>query len=498
MSWNELTTAALLGTERGASPDLPSALADVLSANRPGNREVCFLTEAGAFSLWRRAGWIPPQRQVSATFCEPDAVRLIGQASIGHLLSMLQNRFAGVLPEWLSEAARLGLRLPPELLPPLLDRARSDRTLRPIVAEAGGQRANWLASLNPAWTFAADDSPEHWETGTPDQRIAVYRRMRMADPADALEKLKSVWDSEPAATRSGFLSELVQGLSAADEAFLETALDDRSKEVRRSATDLLARLPQSRFAARMQERVAPLLVFKPAKLLGRPSLTVQLGPPPDPAAIRDGIDAKMFGNQKTLGERATELLILIGSIAPGHWTETFQATPEVLLKAIEKDEFARAVITGWAWAAIRHGDAAWAEVLLDAAVEPLREFLPPTPLLAILSEAKRASRLLAHIKAGAMDKLGSAEALQCAAELTVLSSWPEDLSEAVLAALRRSTSKGVPWHLRSPIETLLLRLPRQSLANADKGWTEDAEGVAAFLELLTFRKDALSSLTPSL
>ena len=42
-----------------------------------------------------------------------------------------------------------------------------------------------------------------------------------------------------------------------DEPFLESALDDRSREVRQQAADLLTRLPDSRLALRMAERAGP-------------------------------------------------------------------------------------------------------------------------------------------------------------------------------------------------------------------------------------------------
>jgi hypothetical protein len=93
-------------------------------------------------------------------------------------------------------------------------------------------------------------------------------------------------------------------LTDEDAPFLDTALDDRSKEVRRAAADLLARLPTSVFVARMLARAQPLLSFKPAKLLSRASLEVTLPSSPDASAARDGLDPKAFGQQKTLGEKA--------------------------------------------------------------------------------------------------------------------------------------------------------------------------------------------------
>jgi hypothetical protein len=461
--------------------------------------EARFLTHSGALALWREAGWTPtrPIEDIAAA-AEPEATAPLGSASVGHLRSMLAGRCLSVLPEWLGEVARRGRHLPPEVLPALLDRARQERALRPLVMAAGGRRAAWLAMQNSAWAFGNSDAPELWETGNRDQRLAILRGWRAQSPAEARAKIESVWAAEPAENRAAFLAELLPNLSMDDEPFLERILDDRSKEVRRTAVDLLARLPNSPFVGRMISRATPLVRFSRGGLLSRASLEVTLPPDPDAAGTRDGLDSKAFGQQKLLGDKAVLLVLLLSAIPLRHWTDTFEQAPAALLKAAQKNEFARALATGWAWAALRQRDPNWAAALLDSEVQPHPEFLPAESLLAILPEAARAERLAAMLRAGVLAKSDAAKWHGFANLLaSIPGHLPDTLARELLAALRRECAGGLPWHLRSMAETFLLRLPPAMLGAAATGWPADQEGVAPLIELLTFRHDALTALHSS-
>ena len=126
------------------------------------------------------------------------------------------------------------------------------------------------------WQFAAgarEDPRAIWETGTPEQRVSAIRRMRETDPGGARELVGTTWKSDGADERAKFVEAMRTSLSPDDEPFLEAALDDRSKQVRSAAADLLARLPQSAFVERMIERAEPLLAFTPGTARGK--LTVR-------------------------------------------------------------------------------------------------------------------------------------------------------------------------------------------------------------------------------
>ena len=97
--------------------------------------------------------------------------------------------------------------------------------------------------------------------------------------------------------RQLFVSALEADLSAHDQAFLESILNDRSKEVRQRAAMLLARIPGSALAQRMLQRAEQLLqwtapVAGNLLLLRRGSpamLSVSLPETYDGSMKRDGI-----------------------------------------------------------------------------------------------------------------------------------------------------------------------------------------------------------------
>ena len=116
------------------------------------------------------------------------------------LARMLGGEHPDLLAEWLTAAVAHGRRVPPRLLPALLDRARrvspSDPELRRLSAEAGGARARWLARLNPDWTFVTaltESGDDTWRLGGKSQRRGYLAALRARDPAAARELITQSW-----------------------------------------------------------------------------------------------------------------------------------------------------------------------------------------------------------------------------------------------------------------------------------------------------------------
>ena len=505
-AWKDLVTASLLGTEKsGAATPLPAALGEVLGSLGKLNPEAQFLTRAGALALWRQAGWKPIRDEAAVhSPSPPENLPLINPTSIAHLRALLDGHCAEVLPEWLGEVARLGKRVPPEWLPALLEWARQNRARRPLAVSACGERVRWLATLNPAWNFAADDSPEHWETGGREQRIAILRGWRASQPAEARAKLEAVWNAESADTRAAFLAVLAEGLSGEDEGLLERTLDDRGKEVRLIATDLLARLPGSSFVARMIARAESLLTFKRGGLLSRASLEITLPPDPDPAACRDGLDPKIFGPVNSLGAKATLLTLIVAAIPLQHWTNIFHQTPAELLKAVKKSDFADALATGWALAAFRQHDAVWAEALLEAPVSPLPALLGHRPLSSLLPEGARASRLVATLRGGFFPPRNNWQAWQSLASQfdSFIGYLPNELARELVNLLYRlkTGDQAAPPEMWQYAKAWFLKMPPAFLPDALAGWSSEktyAADLIFLIELLAYRHEVLTVMTQS-
>ncbi len=499
-AWKDFVTASLLGTEKGgATAAIPAVMGDVLGPAEKLDPEARFLTRAGAVALWKRTGWKPVRGEVLLSPpSPPESVPLINPASIAHLRAMLGGHCAEALPEWLGEVARLGKRVPPELLPALLEWARQNRARRPLAVSAGGERVRWLATRNPAWNFAADDSPEHWETGGREQRVAILRHWRATDPALSREKLASVWNEESADARTALLGTLEEGLAEADAEFLERALDDRSKEVRQAAADLLARLPGSAYTARMRARAEGLLIFHRGGLLSRSTLEVHLPPEPDAAALRDRVDPKAFGQQRAFGDKATLLIQILAAVPLRHWTDAFRQTPTALLQALKKSEFADAVMTGWKFAAVRQRDAAWAEALLDAPDRPSDVLISSHTLCEVLPEDKRAARLTASLRDGILGREYKHETWHpFAMQLYSFKGYyPDALGRELIAALRRvaADERNPAYHVWNGVKNLLLPIPPALLPEATQGWPAENLRVGPVVELLTFRYETLTAL----
>src|SRR5262249_25971781 len=150
-------------------------------------------------------------------------------------------------------------RVPHRLLPSLLDAAAAKKELRPVVSAVVDERGRWLMQFNSRWKFASSSSvavEDVWLEGNRQQRSEILRSVRDQEPAKARVLVESSWKDDAADERAEWVGQMLVGLDATDEPFLESCLDDRSSKVREAAADLLARLPESAFVQRMVQRTA--------------------------------------------------------------------------------------------------------------------------------------------------------------------------------------------------------------------------------------------------
>lgn len=427
----ELVSAALLGTDRKPPPGDHESPAERL------------LGQAALATVRARAGYRP-------VTCEPIApapAETAPAAPSRHLEMILGGEHAELLPEWLATAAHAGFRVPARLLPELLGKGRSDRSLRRLIAAACGRRGMWLAMRNPDWAYLVLEAGGDWETGARGQRLAYLTDLRATDPAAALDTLRQTWNTETAPDRAAFLHVLAAGLSLADEEFLEQALDDRGKDARQIAADLLATLPGSAYGRRMAER---------ARQIG---LGETVSPPYDATMRRDGIPEK--GRLRELVAR-TPLSV---------W-------PPDALRLVAGDEYETDLLDGWTRAAIRQRDVGWARAL------------PATPeSLAVLpADERRAgyARLIRDVEDGQrLMKLFEA----------VPGPWEGELAEAVVDTFaRRGERDPRSWVLTHLCKLAAARLvpdtdPRLEALGRDS-WP-----LAELAATLRFRHDMLKELS---
>jgi hypothetical protein len=368
--FEQVVTAALLGTERQGfvAPSVTGALGEAMSSAVAASKVkeagllkclamACVYRAAGRVP-WRRAAELPAAAEEDSTpVCGPKAGELLGR--------ILGGEHQDVLVEWLAGARAAGVRAPHRWLPALLDRATAKREIREDVLAAIGRRGRWLMGQNPAWQFDQEgDAREVWQTGSREARVAALGRLRARDPAGARELLKQTWEQETPEDRAKFLATFAIGLSAADEEMLEGALDDKRKEVRTAAAELLARLPSSRLVGRMVERLSPLVSV--SKSRGKLVISVKLPGACDKAMLRDGIAAKPQAGMR-MGEKQWWLSQMISFVPPGHWDQAWGMRAHEIVAAAAvaaaaaAGEFEEALLLGWARACARNPDADWIE-----------------------------------------------------------------------------------------------------------------------------------------
>src|SRR5262245_363534 len=363
--WNEITNTALIGCERKPLALDPGAdkLGGLLAQLGQNDREGALLGAAVIVSLYERAGSLPPKdTRPSPEACESDDAPRCGGLSATHLAMMLRGEYQPLLPEWLAKVAAAGQRAPEELLPPLLELGRMQERLREAILSVLGARGRWLAAQNPDWDYAAGGLDETlWEAGGRERRLSFLAEMRRRDATRARELLASSWEQESPKDRADFLPVFECGLSLDDESFLESALDDRRKEVRRAAADLLTRLPESALRQRMLERVRPLLTFK-LNRLRRKTIEIRLPEACDKAMQRDGVEPKPYYHG--VGEKAWWLQQMLGSIPPQVWSRESGWTISELIEVAGRSDWKSMLIEGWSQAARLCRDVEWADALI--------------------------------------------------------------------------------------------------------------------------------------
>jgi hypothetical protein len=406
-----------------------------------------------------------------------------------------------LLVEWLTAAIANNRRLPGELTPALLEAGRRHRQLRPLIAPVAGPLAGWLAAQRPDWSFAsaaapADstvDDPQAWELGRIEARAAYLRGIRRRDPAAGRDLLVAGWDAEPPDDRAALLTALAIGLSADDEPLLERALDDRRRQVRNTAHELLGRLPDSAYAHRMTARAHASVQIGPHRTEVRPPVEC------DAPMRRDGIAVKPPAGT---GERAWWLEEILARTPLRAWP----APDEFRTRPIG-EAWASTVRRGLARAAAAQQDATWAGALVRplAAEVAARGRPDDRLLLESLYEALPPDELAALADATLRGGLAGATAVGVEHVLALLPRpWPPAVAAAVFGALAEQVAhRGPAWRLAGICELAALRLPvdlairAAELAEQLRATRPRDPGVAVLERLATalrYRLDMLQEL----
>lgn len=370
--WQQLVTTALLGTERQPFKleSLGGALSTLSAQLNAADKESAMLSAAATVALYRRVGHLPCEvRGAIIEPCEPDDLPACSELSARHLTLLLNRVWEWLLPEWLDALNRVKKCVPPTMLVALLDYAADKQEeLQEKVFTAIGKRGAWLLEQdfqNDWGVLRGLNNPEEvWQTGKPSLRLRALKIIRKQDALRGHELLAESWNQEAAEDRARFLEALQINLSHEDEPFLEAALNDKRKEVRKQAAELLARLPDSRFCQRMLERALPLVDYRNGKL--RLTLPEEC----DKAMKRDGVETKVpqtsgrYSAITKIGERAWILTQILSAVPTQVWCDRFNLSAAQLIDLANNSEWTAALKIAFERSAYNFHDEEMAEAWL--------------------------------------------------------------------------------------------------------------------------------------
>ncbi len=461
----ELLAAALVGTAR--RPWTSSTVAvggrSLAVTGGSGGGPAALLEAAAVALLYRRAGVSPAAGHAPVSPAPAETDRPLPAAAAARLHRILADGGVPggsqvaqeVLAQWLELAAGHGGHVPPETLPALLDAGRRNGAVRPALGRVAGRRGAWLAAMRDDWRWLLDEAPAtsaaDWETGTPGERLAYLTHLRRTDPAAGRDLLAATWAAESSDDRARFLAALGTGLSRADDAFLDAALDDRRREVREAALDLARRLPGSSLGERMTERALRAIRLE-RRTFGRDRLVVEPPEELDQNLRRDGVGATPA---RGIGAGAWLLEEIVAGTPLPVWTSRFGRDPGAVIDLAHGHDWESALLHGWAKAAIAQRDTAWAEALVgndarrttaglrEAVRWDLHLVLPPAELARIAADFLRREDHLAHRLLAVHQ-----------------GDWPDELAVAVIETIaRRARTDRHSWQLSELCRSAALAMP---------------------------------------
>jgi len=160
-SWDELVAVAMLGTDRRNPPEPAGVIADVVDDTVRSSPSERMLAQVAATVAVRRAGVLPgPARPpVAGTDVDDRPVCVPAAAERWHHVI---SSWPVLEDEWMLTLLTNGWRVPPDLVPELLTRHRSDPIRRARAELACGPLAGWLVGHLPelAARGAANTQPD--------------------------------------------------------------------------------------------------------------------------------------------------------------------------------------------------------------------------------------------------------------------------------------------------------------------------------------------------
>jgi len=388
--WNNILHTALLGTDKATltpgelGQDLAPLAGQITVLTQ--DKEERFLQiaalafnyrQAGAMALHKADAQLSPAPQEESAFCSPEAMLALND--------ILQDESIPLLAHWLELCRTHYLLVSPDVLHLLLQTGLAHKHLREDILACGGQRARWLAGLNPDWasyTATADSDEQLWQTGTPEQRRHILLQLRKSEPDKAREWLQSSWSQEDANTKADLLQTLYSNTSAADAPFLESLAAEKSKKVKAEALALLKKIPSSQLVRHYTEALRTRLILKKEKsLLGMLSKsTLEIRPGDELPAILTHAGIEKLSNKKEMTDEEFICYQLMSFVPFEFFTSSWQKSPEEVIRFFYDNPQGKKLIPALVLSVVNFSDTAHALQLMQHASVFYLDLLPLLPI----------------------------------------------------------------------------------------------------------------------
>lgn len=507
MIWKNLVKTALIGTDRSDLSESTLEKLEELGVDIEANSANVLLEGAALYAQMRKAGFQPKKWKDEISLpAQQDELKICSKKSSEHLAMILNGSFAPALDTYIQQLIANKKSLPPELLPELLEKCRSDKTLWEKLKGAIGERGNWLIEQNEDWHFLIGKTSQvAWEDGTKEERLALLHDLRKTQPDEALEYIESTWEEDDWQHRVAYIKTLEYNLSLADEPFLEKCLDEKRKDLRRTAAQLLEKIEGSELRERMWSRLQDCIKIK-SRTLKKEKIEINLPDTCDDGMLRDGINPRQQWSKG--GLKASYFAQMFVIVKPARWETFFDKKAEEVLNIFIRSEWSELLIQASVEATIRHQDENWMEAIgsfyfknhdknrwVDLDVKALLEKMPERLFNQCAKQELKDFKTI----------LENSEPLVHLLQLNE-SRWDKNLTLLLMKNLRYLISQNVNYgwnmiHYRNMLDRAaygsdpeLYEILNKSWSNDESYWTNWGKEIDNFLRVLKFRRDVVIEL----
>lgn len=507
MIWAELARIALIGTDQTAIPDHVMDLLAARGMDTSSSADRLLLDSAAVFNQMRKAGLVIPEYKGNTPprIDIPKTTKICSYRVIRMLRKILDGTHPHALNEFLVHMVKQDKQLPPEFLPEIFELSLKDQAMWEILSTRLDARARWLIRQNPEWEGLAlpSDGLDWYSTGPRGKKL-LFDHLHRSEPKQAIALLETEWPLLDFRLKLEFLEVLGKSLTIIDEPFLNDLKDDRRKEVRLKARDLLAGLPDSVFAQALFSLVKPYFEVHDQLIV-----SIQL-PDELPTATEDyGIDLTKAKKKFASGVKASWLAAVVSRITPSFWAQYLSAKPRNIIAAFYESHLGDVLAQALVAAVIRHQDAEWAEQLVRHEVgRGLPNTWPNTELrklVKLLSPATFNDITYYYLQYnGSMLE----EENHIVTKMLLLREfvWEERLSRLVIEGFRQwmAETQTFFWnllHYQRILETAAYTVSPPLIDAFSRDWPYHSPvwprweaAVQRFLKTLSFRKDMITAL----